>query len=926
MAHRAPAGLPPRRNGNGTHHRRSYAAWVAASRAATRRPESRKGGVITSILVSFVLIVTVVTGATVVGVGGAAGLTLSELERGLPPVETFEQLGFAEPTIIYDRRGKTELARFYEERRRVIDYDQIPKLVLDATTAVEDDSFWVNQGVDLQATLSAFVSDVSGTSGRGGGSTITQQLVRARLLPREVLAGDTYLRKAKEIIQAAKLTQAFPGETGKERVITAYLNQIFYGQNAYGIAAAADVYFRKPLEKLSPAQAALLAGLPQSPATLNPYRFAKKQKKGKYKGELVVPTCATHPREDCRDVEPVVRRNYILDRLAAGKGRWTRLTPEELADAKKEPIVLAGEDPFRFKAPHFVWAMRQELDFILSDKETIARGGYRVYTTLDMKAQKLAEKYITAAARVPQLGVSDFNRAIQRFKLSRDRGWISNLRGANIRNAAMAAMDYRTGEILAYVGSVGYYRRKTPRTDPKYDHVGQGRRQPGSAWKPIVYASGLDERAFTAGSVLLDVTTPFARSWIPANADSLERGPVLLRKALQYSLNLPAIRALHRVGPATVAKYARRAGFTFINGPKHLEQAGLAGAIGTVEVRLIDLLAAYGAFGNGGVVNSPRYILKVLDSRGQEIYNARKPVGKQVWSEQAAFIVSDILKGNTNPADNSVWGPRFKITNGPGGSYRPAAMKTGTTNDNRDYSTYGYLAPPRGADGVALAVGVWMGNSDHSAPNLSRILYASDGPAQVWKAFIRDYMNGKPVADFRPPKRGLVSQTIDAFSGGQPGPWTRATTQEWFITGTQPGRRNAIDRPGLIYTQGCGSYLVNLMPAENRGAPDTWKAAVRDWMYRARSGTYVRGRWGTGTAYFWGRSSWGGPVGSPDGVCSAPQVTRDPSTGGGSGGGETKPRNPAPTCRPGSTSKPPGCVVPTPPPGQGAGGRGRGRG
>jgi membrane peptidoglycan carboxypeptidase len=901
----------------------------------SRRPDSRGGSIIASLLVTAVMVITVVTGAAVVGVGGAAGLTLTELERGLPPVETFDELGFAQPTVIYDRQGKTELARFYEERRRVIDYADIPKVVLDVTTAVEDDSFWINQGVDLQATLSALVSDVSGASDRGGGSTITQQLVRARLLPREVLAGDTYLRKAKEIIQAAKLTAAFPGERGKERVITAYLNQIFYGQNAYGIAAASDVYFRKPLDELTLAQAALLAGLPQSPAILNPYRFAKREKKGKFKGELVVRTCATHPREDCRDVAPVIRRNYILDRLAAGNGRWTRVSPEEVAEAKAEPIVLAGEKPFRFKSPHFVWAMRRELDFILSDKETITRGGYQVFTTLDMKAQKLAEKYITAAARVPQMGIADFNKAVQRFKLSRDRRWISNLRGANIRNAAMAAIDYRTGEILAYVGSVGYYRKKSPRIDPKYDHVGQGRRQPGSAWKPILYATGIDERAFTAGSVLLDVTTPFARNWIPANADSLERGPVLLRKALQYSLNLPAIRALHRVGPATVAKYARRAGFTFINGPKHLEQAQLAGAIGTVEVRLIDLLASYGAFANAGVVNPPRYISRVLDANGQEIYRAGKPNGRQVWSEQAAFIISDILKGNTNPADNSIWGPRFKLTNGPGGSYRPAAMKTGTTNDNRDYSTYGYLAPPGKPDAVGLAVGVWMGNSDHSAPNLSRILYASDGPAQVWKAFIRDYMNKKPVADFRPPKKGLVSQTIDAFSGGQPGPWTRATTQEWFITGTQPGRKDAIDPPGLIYSQGCGVYQVNPLRAENRGAPDTWKAAVRDWMYRARSGTYVRGRWGTGTAYFFGRSSWGGTVASPDGVCAAQQATRAPADPGQQQQQQPQPRAtkppraPAPTCRPGSTTKPPGCVVATPPPGQGAGDggrRGRGRG
>jgi membrane peptidoglycan carboxypeptidase len=928
MARSARVGPVPPLPPNGSHHRRSYAARLAASRSTTRHAAARGGGVLASLLVSLVLVIVVVTGVGVVGVGGAAGIALAELERDLPAVETFDELGFAQPTTIWDRDGKTMLARFWEQRRKVIAFDDIPRVVLDATTAVEDESFWENPGVDLQATLAALAADVASSGERGGGSTITQQLVRARLLPRQLMASSAniYERKAKEIIQAFKLTQAFPGESGKRRIITAYLNQIFYGKNAYGIAAAADVFFRKPLDKLSVAEVALLTGLPQSPVLLDPYKYAKKIKKGKNKGKFQVPTCGSSPEPGCRDVPPVVRRNYILGRMAAGKGRWTQLSQAELKAALDEPIILANDRPLKFKAPHFVWAMRAELDFILADRDPVTRGGYRVITTIDMKAQKLAERLITGAARVPQLGLADFSSAIRKFKLSRDRRWIANLRGANVRNAAMAAIDYRTGDILAYVGSVGYYRRSTKRVDPKYDHVGQGRRQPGSAWKPVVYASGIEERAITAGSVLLDVTTPFARGWIPRNADSLERGPVLVRKALQYSLNIPAIRALHRIGPATVAKYARKAGMTFLRGPKHLEQAGLAGAIGTVEVRLIDLLSAYGALGNGGVLSPPRSILRVLGPDGSVIYEAGDPVGREIWSPQTAFIMSDILKGNTNPRDNSIWGPRFALRNGPGGSYRPAAMKTGTTNDNRDYSTYGYLAPPRNRNQPAVAVGVWMGNSDHSAPNLSRILYASDGPAQVWKAFMRDYMRGKPVADFSPPRRGLVRQPIDAYSGGRPGSWTRQTVNEWFIVGTQPSRRDAVDKPGLIYSGSCGGSVINLLAAENRGAPASWRSAVRDWMSRARSGPYVRSRWGTRTAYFFGRSSWGGVIGSPDGGCpapptapptSAPETATPPRRGGG---------GPAPTCRPGSTNRSRGCVVATPEPAQARGGGNRGRG
>ena len=223
-----------------------------------------------------------------------------------------------------------------------------------------------------------------------GASTITQQLVRARLLPADVVdpGADLFVRKAKEIIQSARLTQAFPGQTGKQQIITAYLNQVFYGHDAYGIAAAAQIYFGiSKLSDLTPAQAALLAALPKSPSSLDPYRYAVTNKKG----QLVVP----------QDAPPMIRRDWILDNLV--DSRWTHLTPQQLAAAKTEPVILRGDQPLIYKAPHFMWQVRGELEQILGSADAVETGGYRVITTLDWHAQQIAQHQLEAAAVAPNL-------------------------------------------------------------------------------------------------------------------------------------------------------------------------------------------------------------------------------------------------------------------------------------------------------------------------------------------------------------------------------------------------------------------------------------------------------------------------------------------------------------------------------------------
>ena len=312
--------------------------------------------------------------------------------------------------------------------------------------------------------------------------------MRARLLPPEVVNGeDRYLRKLLEVIQAARLTSAFPGEAGKQKIITAYLNEIYYGHEAYGIAAAADIYFGvTDLADLTPAQAALLAGLPKAPSVYDPYRYAVKDSEGR----LVVP----------KDSPPVVRRDYVLRELATS--RWTHLTPAQLEAALDEtcrPRRRAARRSCEPRISRGRSATRSSSSSAACD--AVETGGYRVITTLDWDAQQLAERYLYGAAIIPNLSRAKADKVLAAMDFSRaDKAWIRALRGKDIHNGALVALDYRHGDVLAYVGSAGYYREDLagPKFQPQHDAAGAPR-QPGSAFKAIVYTTAFDERGPDAG-------------------------------------------------------------------------------------------------------------------------------------------------------------------------------------------------------------------------------------------------------------------------------------------------------------------------------------------------------------------------------------------------------------------------------------------
>ena len=670
-------------------------------------------------------------------------------------------------------------------------------------------------------------------------------------------------RKIKEIIQSIRLTKAFQGEEGKQQIITAYLNQTYYGNQSYGIKAAYENYFGKAFtkENVTPAEAAILAGLPKSPSNYDLVHNHIEQ-------------CSVEVAEDADCpagksqfvVDPastiVQRRNDILRLLAGGDRTPMSGTEYSAADytaAIDEPAVLGSQATPRWVAPHFVWAVRDELTAKLCgpDADTckkLERGGFRVITTLDVRLQKIAEKWVKAAAIVPH--AKDPAAAAKALGFKSYQNWMQNLANKNVRNGSLVAMDYQTGEIVAYVGSADYYATKaTKRFQPQYDVAGRGYRQPGSAFKPFNYATAINDGKLTAGSMLMDSATDFGGGYTPNDADNLERGPVRVRNALQFSLNIPSVKTTSLNGVDHVFQKAQDFGMQF---QSETSNAALALGLGVQEVRPVDLTTAYATLANGGEYIGHTTILEVTDTAGKPVVDPYKtPKGKPAVSEQAAWIVTDILAGNTNPNVNPYWG-QFAIE-GPDGR-RPATLKTGTNNDAKDLNAYGYIAPPTKAgraDGAyALVAGAWNGNSDNSpVSTAARPVFSIDVSTFVWQGFMEEASKSWPETNFKRPD-GLERVAIDPWTGLRAAKGGDAVN-EWFIAGSAPRQTNPTDQ--------CGIDVVGVVGIES--GHDAWMKADQNWITRAEKGPGTRGGPNrTATSYFYNRSfrpygaSWGALV------------------------------------------------------------------
>jgi membrane peptidoglycan carboxypeptidase len=743
-------------------------------------------------------------GVLAIGVFIGVMAVYASFTSDLPDIAEIENFDLDQASTVVSADGK-ELANFAVEDRRVIPFEQIPSVMIDAQVAAEDQTFWENPCVDFRAIVRAFLQNFQAGSTVSGASTICQQLVGMRLLDPLVQADpDRRVElKVKEAILALRLGDRYPGTEGKQHIIEMYLNQVYYGNKAYGVWAAANSYFGKditsdaPEDQLTISEAATIASLVRAPSRLDPTTEAVEQEVGG-EARYVVPETA----------QSITSRNIVLKQMLESDF----ISQAEYDEAVAERVVLAPPRDTADLAPHFVQAVRREANELLEGEELLDTGGLRITTTLDYDGyQTTAEKWAQVGYDMDRLSDEELTAKYGEDALA----WIKQLQGRNINNDAIVTVNYRTGAVLAYVGSANFDGEATPAHQPKFDVIGQGFRQSGSAFKPITYAAGFESGVISPATMVMDVRTDIADGFNPPNADNKERGPVRVRDALKYSLNVPVSKIQQLIGSDNVVSLAQRLGLEF--DPAHNgEYAVPSLTLGTLGVHQVDLAGAYGALANGGLLHEPYLIERIEDSRGNVIYDHSQVAddGEQVLSAASAYLVTDILADNTDPATNPLWGPRFQLQTD--GGRRPATLKTGTTNDFRDLQAFGFLAgnPDDTSDPTgAIVTGVWVGNSDFSP---IQDVFAADGPTFIWHDYMAEVaaLNELPVFDFRQPD-GVTEVTIDAISGMLPGEFTETTVTEVVRTDLQPNQQDTTHRQlrieaetGKIWQEGCGDFVA----------------------------------------------------------------------------------------------------------------------
>lgn len=671
------------------------------------------------------------------------------MSRGLPDPNKLLDRQVAQSTKIYDRTGKTILYEVHgDQKRTLVNLDQIPDHVKQATVSIEDKDFYKHGGFSLWAMFRTAVTNVF--FGRhAGGSTLTQQFVKNALLTSE----KTYTRKIKELILAYRIEKRF----SKDQVLQMYLNEIPYGSNTYGVEAASQRYFGKSVSQVNLAEAAILAALPQAPSRYSPY--------GANKDMLIA------------------RQQYVLDVMV----KQDYISEDEAIVAKNFEVKFKPlEENGNMIAPHFVMAIKDQMADKYGEK-MMEQGGLKIYSTLDLDKQKIAETILTTQAE-------------------------KNAKNFKANNAALVSIDAKNGDILAMVGSRDYFNDQI---DGQVN-LALRPRQPGSSFKPIVYAAAF-MKGYTPQTVLFDVLTNFSldpdKPYQPRNYNGQEHGPVTMKKALAGSLNIPAVKTLYLAGLDNVLALAKNLGYTTLDDKSRF---GLSLVLGGGEVKLLEHVAAYSAFARDGEMVTPRYVLKVEDNNGKTLEES-KSEQKKVLEPQIARQINNILSDNNERA--YVFGAKNYLTLGD----RPVAAKTGTTNDYKDAWTIGYTP--------SVVTGVWVGNNDNKS--MSKGADGSVVAAPIWNGYMKGVLAG-PAEEFKKPDTqttgkavldGVIPTTtvvkIDKVSG-------------LLATSSTPPEMVREDR----YWQG-HSILYYLNPDDPRGDAPTnaaadsqfasWEAGVKTW-------------------------------------------------------------------------------------------------
>lgn len=711
----------------------------------------------------YALLVALAVAVLIPSVGAAGGgvyymQTSDELEPRLDKLHEYKPF---QTSRIFDRNGTLLYEFISTGRRDPVKLDQIADDLKNATVAIEDKNFWTNPGVDYLGIAKAFYRNYVSGETVSGASTITQQFIKLAVLTEEERQ-EGYQRKIKEAVLAQQLTDQY----SKEQILEMYLNEIPYGNLAYGIQAASRGYFGVDAKDLNLNQASLLAGVPQLPTLYNPMQYLENGEV--LKGVTLKKDIWLEPTSPLpRGITPTRARQVDVLRQMV---RNNMVTEKEAREALAQDLTFADQQ-VSLRAPHFVFHVRQALENDPEIGPLLAnQGGLNITTTLDLNIQEIAER--EAKQRIQELEAEE----------------------RNIHNAAVVVQQPGTGQILAMVGSIDYNAVKPTETEGEEGNVLDGNvnvatreRQPGSALKPFTYLSAMEQRALTPGSVLWDVETKFpvrggasdanlkkcapgadAYWFCPKNFDQKWHGPLRMREGLANSLNIPAVVALKRAGIGPTREMLHRMGITGLQRDDSFY--GLAMTLGGGEVTLLDLTTAYNTLANDGRYIKAEPILKITDRDGKALRDFQAGPNEQVVDPTLVAIVRDFM------GDNTARTPMFGRNN-PLNLSRPAHAKTGTTDDFRDAWAMGFTP--------YVTVGVWTGNNNNEK---TERVESTQGGGVIWNRimeamfkdpeidrFLRGEDLSKPLDFPSPDEYGAIERKICKIGGsfGQ-------RTTEWF--------------------------------------------------------------------------------------------------------------------------------------------------
>jgi penicillin-binding protein 1A len=708
------------------------------------------------------------------------------------------------PTKIFDRNGNL-ISELFIYKREPVPFEKLPRNLINALLAIEDVNFYSHRGINLKRVFGALMANIR-TGRRGqGASTITMQLARTLFTGRE----KTYTRKLKEIWLSLKIEKRY----SKNEILTLYFNQIYFGHGAYGIEAASQFYFDKPVNDLTLAECAMLAGLPQSPNRLSPL---KNPTNARNRQELVL--------------ENMVRQKMVSSKEAYDSFQDFWVNFRLHMRSPSQSVYKLAEN----KAPHFVEYVRQKLEKLYGS-ERMYTDGLKVYTTLDLQQQALAEKYLAEglerqneiykatstmvkenvdkrlldaldllsivfdlnvdiSSRKNQERVTNFlnknviapldmlsflfgsnavNRVItSSYTIDKNEGVFQTVEGAFI------ALEPKTGFVTAMVGG------STFSEENQINRSVQIRRQTGSGFKPFIYTAAIDTKIFTPASIIVDSPVVFfdgEREWIPDNYGGSYRGKVRLREALRRSINVVTAKIVDRIGIDTAVRYA--ANILGFRDPDEIAERFpkvYSIALGVVELSPFEMAKGFATFANRGKEVTPLSILYVLDRDGNMVDNFEAELRKKqlreddgqrrVISEQTNYIMTDMLRDVLRPGGTAYAAAR------DAGFDKIAAGKTGTTQNWKDAWFTGFTTD--------LVASVWMG-FDRNSISLGRGQAGGVVVAPVWAKFMRDVTQDKPESWFSMPK-GVYAVRVCKVSGLLPTKACAATITELFLEGTIP--------------------------------------------------------------------------------------------------------------------------------------------